>query len=157
MSETAPASALSSSPPWQALVAHEAQMRGGHLRDLFAEDPERGTRLTAEGAGLLLDYSKHRVSDETLRLLLELAAERDVTGRRDAMFAGERINTTEDRAVLHVALRAPRSERIMVDGMDAVAEVHAVLDRMSAFSDQVRNGTWLGHTGKRIRNVVSIG
>ena len=127
------------------------------LRQIFADDPGRGKRLTAEAAGLYLDYSKHRVTDETLRLLLRLAEECGLAERIDAMFSGEKINVTEQRAVLHVALRAPAGERIVVDGVDVVPEVHAVLDRMAAFADEVRSGRWHGHTGRPIRNVVNIG
>jgi glucose-6-phosphate isomerase len=128
-----------------------------HLRTLFAEDSKRGERLTAEACGLYLDYSKHRVKDETLRLLVRLAEEAGLRARIDAMFRGEKINVTEQRAVLHVALRAPRDEHIAVDGKDVMPEVHAVLDRMTDFSNRVRGGTWTGHTGKRIRNVINIG
>jgi glucose-6-phosphate isomerase len=144
-------------PAWRALERHVGDVRNASLRDLFAADPTRGERLTAEGAGLYLDYSKNRVTDETLRLLTELAAETGLGERRDAMFRGERINVTEDRAVLHVALRMPRSRSLVVDGVDVVAEVHAELDRMSAFCDGVRTGEWRGHTGQPIRNVVQIG
>jgi glucose-6-phosphate isomerase len=144
-------------PAWQALQAHYQQMKDVHLRTLFAQDPRRGERLTAEAAGLSLDYSKNRVTDETLRLLMALAAEAGVAARRDAMFRGEKINITEKRAVLHVALRAPRDESIVVDGENVVPAVHAVLDRMSDFSSRLRSGSWKGHTGKRIRNVVNIG
>ena len=142
---------------WKALAAHQATVRDLHLRELFAKDPQRGTRLTAEGAGLYLDYSKHRVTDETLALLLKLAAACGLEERRAAMFRGDKINVTEKRAVLHVALRAPRGTTIRVDGTDVVTEVHAVLDRMAAFSERVRSGAWTGHTGKRIRNVVNVG
>lgn len=148
---------LTQSPAWKALAAHHAKIRDAHLRDLFAADPGRAERMTAEAAGLFVDYSKHRVTDETLRLLVALAEERGVRERRDAMFRGEKINTTENRAVLHVALRAPKGQRIEVDGSDVVPEVHAVLDRMAEFSDRVRSGAWKGFTGKRIRNVVNIG
>lgn len=139
------------------LLAHHHEVSGLHLRDLFASDPGRGTRLTAEAAGLYLDYSKNRVTDETLRLLFRLAAEAGVAERRDAMFAGEHINVTEDRAVLHVALRMPRERSLIVDGRDVVAEVHEVLDRMAAFADRVRSGEWKGHTGETITSVVNIG
>ena len=149
--------ALTGTPVWQALVAHHAQVEGLHLRTLFADDPGRAARFTAEGAGLFLDYSKNRITDETLRLLLQLAEARGVAKRRDAMFAGEKINTTEGRAVLHVALRAPRGTRIEVDGADVVADVHRVLDAMAAFATRLRSGALTGHTGKRIRNVVNIG
>ncbi len=142
---------------WQALREHVEEIGGAHLRDLFASDPGRGERLALEAEGLYLDYSKNRVTDETLALLVRLAEERGVAERRDAMFAGERINVTEDRAVLHVALRAPRGERIEVDGEDVVPEVHEVLDRMAAFARRLRSGEWTGHTGSRIRNVVNIG
>ncbi len=148
---------LAQRPQWRALLQH-AQATGKHrLQDLFAADPARGERLRAEAAGLYLDYSKQRVDDETLRLLLDLANACGLRARIDAMFRGDRINTTEDRPVLHVALRAPKGERIEVDGVDVVAEVHAVLDRMAAFSDKVRDGRWTGASGKRIRNVISIG
>jgi glucose-6-phosphate isomerase len=142
---------------WQALERHHAEIGDRHLRDLFAEDPDRGERLTAQAAGLYLDYSKNRITDETIRLLLELAKECGVPQHRDAMFRGDHINVSEDRAVLHVALRMPADASLTVDGNDVVAEVHQVLDRMSAFADRVRDGEWTGHTGKRIRNVVNIG
>jgi glucose-6-phosphate isomerase len=142
---------------WQALERHHAEIAGRHLRELFATDPGRGERLTAQACGLYLDYSKNRVTDETMRLLQELAAECGVAQRRDAMFRGEHINVSEDRAVLHVALRMPGDVTLMVDGVDVVGEVHQVLDRMRAFADRVRSGEWKGHTGKRIRNVVNIG
>jgi len=148
---------LTSSAAWRALQAHYQAINPIHLRQLFADDPARGTRLTAEAAGLYLDYSKHRVTDETLRLLLALARERGLRDRIEAMFTGEKINVTEDRAVLHVALRAPVGERIVVDGLDVVPEVHAVLDRMAAFATDVREGRWTGHTGRPIRNVINIG
>ncbi len=148
---------LTRRPAWQAIEAHYQQMKDVHLRTLFAQDPARGERLVAEGAGLTLDYSKNRVTDETLRLLLQLAEASDVAGRRDAMFRGEKINITEKRAVLHVALRAPRGGSIVVDGENVVPNVHAVLDRMADFSNRVRSGAWTGHTGQRIRNVVNIG
>ena len=142
---------------WKALIEHRSQIGELHLRQIFAADPQRGERLTAEGAGLYLDYSKHRVTDETLRLLLALAADCDLAARIEDMFTGAKINVTEQRAVLHVALRTPAGQSIRVDGVDVVPDVHAVLDRMAAFSDEVRSGRWLGHTGKRIRNVVNIG
>jgi glucose-6-phosphate isomerase len=148
---------LTQRPAWQALLAHQSTIAGTHLRELFAADPARGTRLTAEAAGLYLDYSKHRVTDETLRLLLQLAAETDLRGRIDAMFRGERINVTEGRPVLHVALRTPRGRSIIVDGRDVVPGVHAVLDRMEDFAGRVRSGAWRGHTGQPIRAVVNIG
>jgi glucose-6-phosphate isomerase len=144
-------------PAWQALETHYQQMKDVHLRALFAQDAARGERLVAEGAGLTLDYSKNRVTDETLRLLVELADTSGVATRRDAMFRGEKINITEKRAVLHVALRAPRGESIVVDGEDVVPAVHAVLDRMADFATRVRSGAWKGHTGRRIKNVVNIG
>ncbi len=150
-------STLVRSPQWQALATHAEQLRKAHLRTMFDEDAQRAQRFTVEAAGLYFDYSRQRIDAETLRLLLALAEARGVRARAAAMFRGEHINTTEDRAVLHVALRAPRGETIMVDGQDVVAEVHAVLDRMGRFSDEVRDGSWLGHSGKRIRNVVSIG
>jgi len=149
--------ALTDSPAWQALTTHYAQIQYVHLRTLFAEDPGRAERFSAEGAGLFLDYSKNRITDETLQLLLALAEDRGVARRRDAMFAGEKINATERRAVLHVALRAPRGDRIAVDGADVVPGVHAVLDAMADFATRLRGGTLKGHTGKRIRNVVNIG
>jgi len=142
---------------WQALVEHQAKIKDAHLRDLFAKDPKRAERFTVDGAGLTLDYSKNRITDETMQMLLHLAAERGVAKRRDAMFRGEKINTTEKRAVLHVALRAPRGEVIKVDGRDVVPDVHAVLDRMAEFADKIRSGAWTGHTGKRIKNVINVG
>src|SRR6187399_581181 len=144
-------------PSWAALERHFAAVRDLHLRDLFAADPERGERLAAEGAGIYLDYSKNRVTDETLRLLLELARESGLAERTEAMFRGDRINTTEDRSVLHVALRMPRERSLLVDGVDVVAQVHETLDRMAAFSQRIRSGEWKGHTGKPIRNVVNVG
>src|SRR5579872_3816987 len=148
---------LTESPSWHALQAHYEKIKDIHLRQLFADDPSRGDRLAAEAAGLYLDYSKNRVTDETVRLLVQLANERGVAERRDAMFRGEKINITEDRAVLHVALRAPRGTQIKVDGVDVVPEVHAVLDKMTVFSDRVRSGGWKGQTGKSIRNVINVG
>jgi glucose-6-phosphate isomerase len=148
---------LTSRPEWKALTAHYEVTRGIHLRELFAKDPKRGERLVAEAAGLYLDYSKQRVTDETLHLLLDLARACGVRERIDAMFAGEKINLTERRAALHVALRAPRSARIVVDGEDVVPRVHAVLDRMADFAGRVRGGTWTGFTGRPIKNVVNIG
>ena len=149
--------ALTQRPAWKALETHYEAMRHRHLRQLFADDPRRGERFAAEAAGLYLDYSKNRITDETLRLLLDLAGECGLRARIGAMFSGEKINVTEKRAVLHVALRAPKDERIVVDGADVVPGVHAVLDQMAASSDRIRGGQWLGHTGKRIRNVVNIG
>jgi glucose-6-phosphate isomerase len=142
---------------WQALQRHYDEIAGRHLRDLFAEDPGRGERLTTDAVGLYLDYSKNRVTDETMRLLVELAEESGVPERRDAMFRGEHINVSEDRAVLHVALRMPEGESLVVDGVDVVAQVHEVLRRMADFSNRIRSGEWTGHTGKRIRNVINIG
>jgi glucose-6-phosphate isomerase len=144
-------------PAWKALETHFGEVRDRHLRELFAVDPSRGERLTVEGGGLYLDYSKHRVTDETLKLLLQLAQESGLRERIDAMFRGDAINVTEHRSVLHVALRAPKGESILVDGKDVVPEVHAVLDKMSAFSEKVRGGEWKGFTGKRIKNIVNIG
>ncbi len=144
-------------PAWAALERHYGEVRDLRLRDLFADDPARGERLVAEGAGLYLDYSKNRATDETFRLLLRLAEECGVAERRDAMFRGERINVSENRSVLHVALRMPKEASLLVDGVDVVAEVHEVLDRMGDLSDRLRSGDWKGHTGKPIRNVVNIG
>ena len=154
---TTAAKQLRSLPAYQELATHYDQIAAVHLRDLFASDPDRGTRMTADAAGIHLDYSKNRITDETLRLLVELAAQTSVAARRDAMFAGEHINVTEDRAVLHVALRMPRDRSLVVDGRDVVAEVHEVLDRMAAFADRIRSGEWKGHTGRSIKNVVNIG
>jgi glucose-6-phosphate isomerase len=148
---------LSQRPAWKALQQHAETIRPQQLRDLFASDPARGTRFTAEAAGLFLDYSKNRITDETLKLLLDLAEQSGLAQHREAMFTGQKINTTENRAVLHVALRAPKSESIVVDGEDVVPAVHDVLDKMSAFADKIRSGQWLGHTGKRIKNVINIG
>jgi glucose-6-phosphate isomerase len=144
-------------PEWLALAEHHATIQDAHLRDLFADDPTRGETMTLEVGDLYLDYSKNRLTAETMSMLCGLARRAGVEQLRDAMFAGEKINITEDRAVLHVALRAPKSEQIVVDGTDVVPEVHQVLDRMSDFSDRVRSGAWTGHTGKRIRNVINIG
>src|SRR6185437_2110502 len=144
-------------PAWKALERHYEEVRGKHLREMFAADPERGERLVAEGAGLFLDFSKNRIDDETIELLGALAEQSGVPDRIEAMFAGERINVSESRSVLHVALRMPRSASLIVDGVDVVKQVHEVLDRMSAFSERIRSGEWLGHTGKPIRNVVNIG
>jgi glucose-6-phosphate isomerase len=152
-----PAAALRDRKAFGALDRHFAAIEGVHLRDLFADDPGRGTRLAAEGAGLYLDYSKNRVTDETLALLFELAEESGLAERRDEMFRGEHINVSEDRAVLHVALRMPAGSSLVVDGVDVVSEVHEVLGRMAGFCDRVRSGEWRGHTGKPIRNVVNIG
>ena len=142
---------------WRALEDHQRAMEARHLRKLFADDPARGERMTAEAAGVFLDYSKNRIDDEALRLLVELAEQSGLRTRIDAMFRGDKINVTEDRAVLHVALRAPRGASILVDGKNVVPEVHAVLDKMAEFAQRVRSGQWKGHTGKRIRNVVNIG
>jgi glucose-6-phosphate isomerase len=142
---------------WQALKRHHAEIAGQHLRELFAADPGRGERLTAEAAGLYLDYSKNRVTDETMRLLVELAEESGVAERRDAMFRGEHINVSEDRPVLHVALRMPATASLIVDGVNVVREVHEVLERMVDFALRVRSGVWVGYTGKPIRNVINIG
>jgi glucose-6-phosphate isomerase len=152
-----PAKSVARGRAWQALATHYQKIKEVHLRTLFAQDPTRGKRFTLEAAGLYLDYSKHRVTDETLRLLLRLAEESGLPAKIKAMFRGDKINVTENRAVLHVALRAPRNKRILVDGQDVVPEVHAVLDKMAEFSDRVRRGKWKGYTGKRIRNVVNIG
>ena len=148
---------LTKSQEWRVLEEHYQKIRHLHLRDLFATDPKRGERLTAEAAGLYLDYSKHRITDDTLDLLVQLAESSGLRDRIDAMFRGDKINGTEDRAVLHVALRAPRNASIVVDGENVVPHVHAVLDRMADFATRVRNGTWKGHTGKRIRHVINIG
>ena len=148
---------LTQRPAWKALETHHQSVKDAHLRKLFADDPKRGERLTAEGVGLYLDYSKNRVTDETIQLLLKLTEECNLRGRIDAMFQGEKINITEDRAVLHVALRAPRGQSIILDGENVVPKVHFVLDKMAEFADHVRNGAWKGYTGKRIRNVVNIG
>ena len=152
-----PGTPLPERKSWQALKRHYDEISGRHLRELFAGDPGRGERLTAEAAGLYLDYSKNRVTDETMRLLVALAEESGVAERRDAMFRGERINVSEDRAVLHVALRMPRTASLIVDGTDVVQQVHEVLDRMANFADRVRSGEWKGHTGKPITNVVNVG
>jgi glucose-6-phosphate isomerase len=148
---------LTETPSWIALQAHYEKIKDVQLRQLFAEDPGRSKRLAVESTGLYLDYSKNRITDETVRLLVQLAGERGVAARRDAMFRGEKINVTENRAVLHIALRAPRDTQIKVDGVDVVPEVHAVLDTMAAFSDRVRSGDWKGYTGKTIRNVINVG
>jgi len=153
----APGRSLTQRPAWKALKAHHATIGDLHLRQLFAEDPGRGERLAAEAAGIYLDYSKNRVTDETMGLLIRLAEECDLRERIDAMFSGEPINQTEKRAVLHTALRAPETERVVVEGLDVVPEVHAVLNQMAAFSRRVRSGEWRGYTGKRIRNIVNIG
>ena len=142
---------------WKALEAHHKKMRGLHLRDLFANDPMRGERMAVEGAGIYLDYSKNRITHQTLKLLVELADASSLQVRIDAMFRGERVNITEDRPALHVALRAPREAVIVADNKNVLLDVHAVLDRMSSFCDRIRSGEWVGYTGKRIRNIVNIG
>jgi glucose-6-phosphate isomerase len=152
-----PTTPLRQRPAWKALEQHYAEISGLHLRQLFDDDPGRGERLSAEAAGLYLDYSKNRVTDETLRLLIDLARESRLEERRDMMLRGERINVSENRSVLHVALRMPKGSSLVVDGVDVVAQVHEVLDRMAGFSEQVRNGEWKGFTGKAIRNVVNVG
>jgi glucose-6-phosphate isomerase len=152
-----PSKPLPARAAWKALAAHHKKISKLHLRQLFAADKKRGEQLTASGAGLFLDYSKNRVNAETLKLLVRLAKESDLRGRMDAMFGGEKINITENRAVLHVALRAPGNAKIFVDGKNVVPDVHAVLDKMSAFAKRVRSGAWKGHTGRRIKNVVNIG
>ncbi len=154
---TAGIRSATASPAWKALEAHYQKVRDLHLRNLFADDPKRGERMTIEAMGLYLDYSKNRITDETLKLLLQLAEECGLRARMDAMFRGEKINITENRAVLHVALRAPREVSIVVDGENVVPQVHAVLDKMADFSKRVRSGEWKGHTGKSIRNIINIG
>jgi glucose-6-phosphate isomerase len=154
---TAATAAVSASAAWMALAQHQREIRDLHLRELFADDPARAERMTVEAAGLTLDYSKNRITDHTIKLLLALAEHSGLRGRIDAMFRGDRINVTENRAALHVALRAPRGTSIVVDGGNVVPQVHAVLDKMADFSGRVRNGAWKGHTGKRIRNVINIG
>jgi len=151
------AARLTQQPAWQQLKAHYETIKGVHLRDLFREDPLRGTRFSVEALGLYMDYSKHRINEKTLELLLELAGSCGLAEKRDAMFRGDKINITENRAVLHTALRAPREAEIFVDGVNVVPEVHAVLDKMAAFADRVRSGGAKGFTGKRIKNVVNIG
>jgi glucose-6-phosphate isomerase len=153
----APPTPLTQRPAWLALTTHYPQVQGRHLRQLFADDAQRGQRLTCEAEGVYLDYSKNRVTDETLRLLLQLAGESGLRQRIDAMFRGEKINVTEHRAVLHVALRAPKGASILVDGVNVVPQVHAVLDKMADFSERVRGGAWRGYTGQRIRNIVNVG
>src|SRR6202521_3903405 len=156
-SETSRTRSTSKHAAWNALQDHHETMRSLHLRSLFADDPRRGERMTTEAAGVYLDYSKNRINDETLKLLIELAEHSGLRPRIDAMFRGEKINVTEIRAVLHVALRAPKGASIVVDGKNVVPEVHAVLDKMADFANRIRSGQWKGHTGKRIRNVVNIG
>jgi len=157
MSKKSTIKSLTQRSAWKALGAHHKKIARLHLRELFAADARRGEKMTTEAVGLFLDYSKNRVTAETLKLLLQLAKESNLRGRMDAMFAGEKINITENRAVLHTALRAPRNAKIFVDGKNVVPEVHAVLDKMTAFADCVRSGAWQGQTGKRIRNIVNIG
>ena len=152
-----PIEPLTKRKAWQLLRDHYEKVRDVHIRQLFAEDPKRGGRMTVEAAGIFLDYSKNRVTDETLKLLVQLAEESGLRSHIDAMFRGDKINFTEKRAVLHVALRAPKGASILVDGQNVVPEVHAVLDKMTAFSNRVRSGEWKGHTGKRIRNVINVG
>src|SRR5262245_18329712 len=154
---TATPQLLTARPAWKALKANHQRVRELHLRKLFADDPKRGERLTAEAAGIFLDYSKNRITDETLKLLLQLAEESGLRARIDAMFRGEKINLTENRAVLHVARLAPRGASIVVDGENVVPQVHTVLDKMTEFTNRVRSGAWKGHTGKRIHNVINIG
>ena len=156
-SENSRARSTSRHAAWQALADHYETVRDLHLRKLFADDPTRGERMTAEAAGVYLDYSKHRINDETLKLLIELAEQSGLRARIDAMFRGDKINVTENRAVLHVALRAPKGASIVVDGRNVVPEVHAVLEKMADFANRVRTGQWKGHSGKRIRNIVNIG
>ncbi len=157
MNQMTPPPDLTRLPSWQALSEHHAAIKNLHLRQLFAEDPQRAERFSVEGAGLLLDYSKQRITAETLRLLLQLAEETDLRQKIKAMFSGEHINVTEDRAVLHVALRAPQGAHIESDGQNVVPEVHAVLDKMAVFAEKVRSGNWIGYTGKPIRTIVNIG
>jgi len=148
---------LTQRPAWKALAAHHKSIQNLHLRKLFADDPQRGKKMAVEAAGLYLDYSKNRITGQTLKLLVQLARESDLSGRITAMFSGQKINITENRAVLHVALRAPKGANIVVDGKNVVPEVHAVLGKMADFSDRVRSGQWKGHSGKRIKNVINIG
>src|SRR5437588_6719694 len=148
---------LTKQKAWEALGAHYQKISQVHLRELFAEDPKRGERMAAEAAGVFLDYSKNRITNETVKLLVQLAAESGLRSRINAMFRGDKINFTENRAVLHVALRAPKDASIVVDGENVVPQVHAMLDKMTDFSNRVRKGEWKGYTGKRIRNVINIG
>ena len=148
---------LTNRKAWKALQLHQEKIHTLHLRELFAQDPSRGERMTIEAAGIFLDYSKNRITNETIKLLIQLAEESGLRAQIDAMFRGDKINFTENRAVLHVALRAPKDTSIIVDGEDVVPQVHAVLDRMTNFSNRVRSGAWKGHTGKRIRNVINVG
>ena len=149
--------ALTHRQAWKDLEAHVLDIRKQHLRDLFGGDPERGARMTVEAAGIYLDYSKNRITNETVKLLVRLARESELRQGIDAMFRGEKINRTEDRAVLHIALRTPAVTSILVDGKDVVPEVHSVLQKMGVFAERIRSGAWKGHTGKRIRNVINIG
>ncbi len=155
--ESGTQTALTSRQAWQALQSHYEQVSKRHLRDLFAEDKDRGTKMAIEEAGLYFDYSKNRITEETLKLLIQLAEECGLKERTEAMFRGDKINSTEKRSVLHVALRMPKGTSLVVDGVDVVAEVHAVLDKMANFAERIRSGAWTGHTGKRIRNVINIG
>jgi glucose-6-phosphate isomerase len=155
--EASPKLSLIQLPAWKALEAHYQKVRELHLREIFADDPKRGERMTTEAVGVFLDYSKNRITDETLKLLFQLAEQSGLRTRIDAMFQGKKINITENRAVLHVALRAPKGTSIIVDGENVVPQVHSVLDKMADFCDRVRSGAWKGHTGKRIRNVINIG
>src|SRR4051812_27085006 len=157
MGNSAASMPLRSRPAWAALEAAAVALKGKHLRDLFAESPDRGTALSTEAVGIYLDYSKNRIDDEALRLLIELAEQSGLRERIDAMFSGAKINVTEDRAVLHVALRAPKSAQILVDDIDVVPGVHKVLGRMGEFAEAIRSGRWRGHTGQRITNIVNIG
>src|SRR5262249_10541207 len=155
--QTLPKKPATKQSAWKALVSHYKAVSKLHLRQLFADDATRGQRMAVEAVGLYLDYSKNRVTDETLKLLLQLAEESGLRERIDAMFRGDKINITEKRAVLHVALRAPKGASVVVDGKNVVPDVHSVLDKMGDFSERVRTGAWKGHTGKRIRNIVNIG
>ncbi|MCI0662861.1 MAG: glucose-6-phosphate isomerase, partial [Acidobacteria bacterium] len=157
MNSTSHTQPLTQRPSWKALDEHYQKIQNVHLRQLFADDPQRGERLAVVASGIYLDYSKNRITDETIRLLVDLAEECGLRERIEAMFRGEKINITEDRAVLHVALRAPRHQSIVVDGEDVVPKVHEVLDRMADFADRLRNCRWTGQTGKPIRNVINIG
>jgi len=141
---------------WKALHAHYEKIHGLHLRELFAKDPKRGERMTAEAAGIFLDYSKNRITNETIKILIQLAEESGLRWQIDAMFRGDKINFTENRAVLHIALRAPKGMSLLVDGENVLPQVHAILDKMTEFSNRVRNDQWKGHTGKRIRNVINL-
>src|SRR5260370_15599530 len=157
MATSSPLTPLTQRPAWKALEAHYQKIRDVHLRTLFAGDPQRGERFALEAAGIYLDYSKNRVTEETIQLLLQLAESSRLRERIDAMFRGEKINVSEQRPVLHVALRAPKEQSIVVDGENVVPAVHAVLDKMADFSNRVRSGAWTGYTGKRIRNIINIG